>query len=79
MFKKHFLLSVLKLVILLNSFLGFFDEKKFVRIAFIWKHFCNIINVFALTFDQLNASLQKKSSDFFKLKIPLNPCIWKLC
>ncbi|XDV39993.1 hypothetical protein PO909_009159 [Leuciscus waleckii] len=49
--KKHFHLSILKTVVLLNIFNQIF---------------CNIINVFILTFDQFNASLLNKSISFFQ-------------
>ncbi len=35
------------------------------------KIFCNITNVFTVTFDQLNASLLNQSIHFFKKKILL--------
>jgi len=45
---------------------GFCDELKFERAAFILNRiFCNVINVFTVTFDQFNASLINKSIDFF--------------
>ncbi len=48
-----------------------------MRIAFFFKNFCNIINVFALTFDQFNASLLNKSCDFFQIKNPIEPMYLK--
>ncbi len=41
-------------------------NRKFRRTAFI---FCNIINVFIITFDQFKASLLNKSINFYNLAI----------
>ncbi len=35
------------------------------------RKFCNTINVFAVTFDQFNASLLNKSINLFKIKQPM--------
>ncbi len=48
---------------------------KHKRTTFIWNDiFCNIINVFTVTFEQFNASLLNNSINFlFKKKIFLTP------
>ncbi len=75
--KKHFwLLSMLKTVVLLNIFVEivihfiFQDSlmnRKFKRTVFFEIEIvCNIVNVFTITFNQLNASLLNKSINFFQ-------------
>ncbi len=57
-FKKHLLLlSMLKTVVLLHTFLGFFNESskgQHIKYLYKKKKNCNIINVFTLTFEQFN-------------------------
>ncbi len=66
----HFLLlSVLKTVVLPNFFVetNFFQDSsinKELKSNYLIDIFCNIINVFTVTFDQLNVSLLNKSKQF---------------
>ncbi len=69
MLKKHYLLLVLKTVVLLNIFVEtvtlFFrvflmNRSSKEQHLFEIEIFCNNINVFTDTFDQFNASLMKK-------------------
>ncbi len=56
--KKHFwLLSIMKTVKLLNIIVESSKEQHLYEIEI----FCNIINVFSVTFHQFNASLLSKS------------------
>ncbi len=75
MLKKHFLLSMLKTVLLLNifietviHFLGIFwwIERSKENNLFEIVIFCDIINIFTVSFSQLNASLL---IEFLKKKI----------
>ncbi len=70
---------ILQYIIFVESiihFLGFFDHYT----AFIWnRNLCNIINVFTVTFDQLNVSLLNKSINSFQKKShQLKLLLWAL-
>jgi len=42
-------------------FIKIFDEYEVQKTAFIWNNiFCNILNIFTVTFDQFNTSLMNK-------------------
>ncbi len=74
--------------LLLNTFWGNHDtlfhvsliNRKFKITVFIWNLFemiCNIINVFTITFEQLNASLLNKSNNFYQ-KILTDLKLWNI-
>ncbi len=51
-------------------FSGFFEYKVQKNSVYLKYDFCNIINVFTVTFDWLNASLLNKIINFFQEKRP---------
>ncbi len=83
--KKHFwLLSMLKTVVLHNIFVEtviilFFRILWWIESSkehlFEIESFCNIINIFTVTFDQFNASLMNKSINFLEKKMDVTDYI----
>ncbi len=66
---------MLKTVVLHNIFVEtvmyfiFLDSQMNRQHLFEIEIFCNIINVFTVTFDQFNASLMNKSINFFQINL----------